>query len=44
MVSVDLCWKFEILALRALVLLMGKNLARNSVEHFSHVLIAFFSL
>jgi hypothetical protein len=44
MVSMELCWKFKILALRALVLLMGKNMARNTVEHFSHILIAFFSL
>jgi len=31
------CWKLEIFPLRALVLLMGKNLARNAAEHFSHV-------
>jgi len=31
------CWKLEIFPLRALVLLMGKNLARNATEHFSHV-------
>jgi hypothetical protein len=44
MVSIELCWKFKILALRALVLLIGKNLARNTVEHFSHILTAYFSL
>jgi len=33
-------WKLEIFPLRALVLLMGKNLARNAAEHFSHVSIA----
>ena len=34
------CWKLEIFPLRALVLLMGKNLARNAAEHLFQVFIA----
>jgi hypothetical protein len=40
----ELCWKFEIRLLKALVLPMGKNLARNIMEHLSYVLIASLSL
>ena len=31
------CWKLEIFPLRALVLLVGKNLVRKAAEDFSHV-------
>ena len=42
--SVPFCWKLEIRPLRTLVLPMGKNLARNIVEHLFHMLIASWSL
>ena len=42
--SIVFCWKFEILPLRALVLLIGKNFMRNAMEHLFHVLIVSLSL
>ena len=42
--SIPVCWKLDILLRRAFVLPNGKNLARNAMEHWSHVLTAFLVL